>query len=76
MIGFSDRIDLWVIKIKKPMILCARRTSRLSGRGENMQKALYFIDCMIIKHGRHIFGEIYEVRKGLWFVFLIVPFGC
>ena len=21
---------------------------------------------MIIKHGRHIFGEIHEVRKGLW----------
>ena len=21
---------------------------------------------MIIKHGRHIFGDIYEVRKGLW----------
>ena len=25
---------------------------------------------MIIKHGRHIFwGEIYEVRKGLWALF-------
>ena len=21
---------------------------------------------MIIKHGRHVFGEIYEIRKGLW----------
>ena len=27
-IGLSDLIDLWVIKIKKPMILCARSTSR------------------------------------------------
>ena len=27
-IGFSDLIDLWVIKIKKSMILCARSTSR------------------------------------------------
>ena len=29
-IGFSDLVDLWVIKIKKPMILCARSTSRSS----------------------------------------------
>ena len=27
-IGFFDLADLWVIKIKKSMILCARRTSR------------------------------------------------
>ena len=26
-IGCSDFVDLWVIKIKKPMILCARSTS-------------------------------------------------
>ena len=26
--GFSDLVDLWVIKSKKPMILCARSTSR------------------------------------------------
>ena len=25
---------------------------------------------MIIKHGRHVFGEIHEVRKGLWAFFL------
>ena len=31
---------------------------------------------MIIKRGRHIFGEIYEVRKGLWALFLIVLSGC
>ena len=28
MIGFSDLVDLWVIKIKMTMILCARSTSR------------------------------------------------
>ena len=28
LIGFSDLVDLWVIKIKKPMILCACSTSR------------------------------------------------
>ena len=26
--GFSDLVDLWVIKIKKPMILCVRSTSK------------------------------------------------
>ena len=31
---------------------------------------------MIIKHGGHIFGEIYKLRKGLWAFFLIVCFGC
>ena len=30
---------------------------------------------MIIKGDRHIFGDIHQVRKGLWaFFFLIVPF--
>ena len=27
-IGFYDYVDLWVIKIKTPVILCARSTSR------------------------------------------------
>ena len=27
-IVFSDLADLWVIKIRKPVILCARSTSR------------------------------------------------
>ena len=31
-IGFSDLIDLWVIKIKKPMILCVRSTSSTKRR--------------------------------------------
>ena len=30
---------------------------------------------MIIKHGGHIFGEIHEVRKGLWASFLDCAFG-
>ena len=33
-------------------------------------------DCMIIKHCRHVFGEIYEVRKGLWAFFLTVDWIC
>ena len=32
---------------------------------------------MIIKHGRHIFGEIHGVRKGLWaFLSWFVLLGC
>ena len=30
---------------------------------------------MIIKHERHIFWEIHEMRKGLWAFFLIVLFA-
>ena len=26
---------------------------------------------MIIKHGRHIFRELQEVRQGMWAVFLL-----
>ena len=29
---------------------------------------------MVIKHGRHILGEIHEVRKGLWALFLDFAF--
>ena len=29
---------------------------------------------MIVKDGRHIFGEIHEVRKGLWSFFLDCAF--
>ena len=39
-IAFSDLVDLWVIKMKKPMILCARSTSR--SREQNMWKVCYF----------------------------------
>ena len=35
-IGFSDLVDLWVIKIKNPMILCARSTSRSSEQSTNL----------------------------------------
>ena len=48
-IAFSDLVDLWVIKMKKPMILCARSTSRSReqstkrrSRSENMWKVCYF----------------------------------
>ena len=48
-IGFSDLADLWVIKIKKPMTLCTRSTSRSSeqstkhrSRSENKWKLCLF----------------------------------
>ena len=48
-IGFSDLTDLWVIKIKKPMILCTRCTSRSRdqstkrrSRSENIWKVCLF----------------------------------
>ena len=32
---------------------------------------------MITKHGGHIFWEIHEVRKGMWFFFFVIAlFGC
>ena len=64
LIGFSDLVGLWVIKIKKPMILCARSTPRSreqsTKRSENTWKVCLFDSqnnkiSMIIKHGRHFF---------------------
>ena len=31
---------------------------------------------MIIKHGRHIFWEIHEVRKGLWAFSVLIGWAC
>ena len=48
-IGFTDVVDLWVTKIKKLMILCARSTSRSReqrtkrrSRSENVRMAGLF----------------------------------
>ena len=47
-IRLSDLVDLWVIRIKKPMILCARNTSRSReqsrkrrSRSENMRTVCF-----------------------------------
>ena len=77
---FFDLVDLWVIQIKKAMILCARSTSR--SREQNTKRTSYSEnmivkdgrDCIIIKHSRHITGVIHEVRKGLWASFLDCAF--
>ena len=85
LIGFSDPVDLWVIKIEKPMILCARRTSKLSEqyRARNADHAARtggrFV-YPIVKQNRKILwlsntAEIHEVCKGLWDFFSIVLFG-
>ena len=48
-IRFSELVDLWVIKTKKPMSLCARSTSRSREQNtqhrsssENMRRVRYF----------------------------------
>ena len=68
------------------MILCARSTARSSeqskkrrSRSERMLKVCLFCSqnnkiVMIIKHGRHIFGKMYEMPKGLWAFFLDCAF--
>ena len=72
---------------KKPMILCACSTSRSCEQstkhhwGKNMRKFCLFYrqnnKSMIIKHGRHLFWEIHEVRKRfVGFLFLIVLSRC
>ena len=84
-IGFSDLLELWVITIKKPMILCARNTSRSREQStkrrsssENMRKVCLFHrqnkKTLWLSNMAEIQGE---VRKGLWaFFFLTVLFGC
>ena len=39
---FSDLVDLWVIKVEKPMILCAPSTSRRRWHRKGMQKVCLF----------------------------------
>ena len=62
-IGMSDPVDLWVIKIKRPMILCARSTSRSREQStknadhtartcERFVYSTVKITRLMIKHGR------------------------
>ena len=68
---------------KKPMILCARGTSRSReqstkrrSRSENIWKVCLFYSqnnkIVWLSNMADIFGEFHEVRKGLWAIFL----GC
>ena len=72
---------------KKPMILCARSTSRsrelstkCRSRSENVWKVCLVYSqnnkiFLIIKHDRHIFWEIHEVRRGMWAFFSLLCFS-
>ena len=79
--------NLWVIKIKKPTILCACSTSRSReqstkrrSRSVNMRKVCLFYSrnnkIVRLSNMADTFWEIHAVRKGLWAFFLIVLFGC
>ena len=83
-IGISDLLELWVIKIKIPMILCARSNVDIKWTEQEMQitqrehaKGFY----SIVKTRLHDyqtwpthFWEIYGVRKGMWVFFLDCDF--
>ena len=88
-IEISDLVDLWVIKIKKSMILCALSTSRSSNRARNAHEAARTYESFVystVKITRlydyktwptHLFEKFTgEVRKGMWafFFFLILFF--
>ena len=74
----SDLVDLWVIKIKKPMILCAHSTSRSREQNtkrrsssENTWKVCLFYSqnnkiVWLSNMANTLVWEIQEVRKGLW----------
>ena len=81
-IGFSDLVDLWVIKIKKLMILCAPSTSKSREQStkrpyhttrvrERVFSIVKITRCMIIKHDRHSRAA----QRFVGFFFLIVLFG-
>ena len=82
-IGLSDLTDLWVIKMKKPMILCARRSTSRSreqsmeyrSSSENMRTF-----CLGYTHKNNIawspnFWGKWRCAKVCGLVFLTVLFG-
>ena len=87
-IRFSDLVDLWVIKIRKPMILCARSTSRSReqstkhrSRSENVRKFCLSYNIVRIRvrirrlyHYQTWQTHFHGVRKGLW-AFFLIAFG-
>ena len=75
---------LWFVgnKIKKPMILCARNTSRSRNTDHAARTCEWFV-YSIVKITRFydyqtdaFFWEIHEMRKGLWAFFLTMIFEC
>ena len=80
---FSDLL-IWFVgnKIKKPMILCARNTSRSRNTDHAARTCEWFV-YSIVKITRFydyqtdaFVWEIREMRKGLWAFFLTMIFEC
>ena len=70
-IGSSDPVDVWVIKIKKPMILCASSTSRSREQSTKRRSHSENVQCVWLSNmADTFFWENHEVRKGLWAFFL------
>ena len=59
-----DRIGLWVIKLKKPTILCALNTSRSTEHKQITQRE--HVKGLFILQSKFMIWEIREARKGLW----------
>ena len=89
LIGFSDLVDLWVIKIKKPMILCACSTSRSSEQStKNTDHTVRVCERFVysvVKITRLYDYQTWKTRfwrnsrgaqRFVGFVFLTVLYGC
>ena len=87
-IGFSDLVDLWIIKIKKPMILCARIISRSreqSMKRRSRSKNMWEV-CLFYSHNNKIawlsnvadtfLEKFTRCAKVCGLIFLTVLFGC
>ena len=68
-LGFLTSLTLWVIKIKKPMILCARNTSKSREQNHTARTCENYVyhgsQNKIIKHGRSCFCFVFYVVRGL-----------
>ena len=74
LIGCSDLVDLWVIRIKAFARVVRRDHVNRARNADHAARTCEGCDCAIIKPGRNIFGEIHEVRKGMWAFFLDCTF--
>ena len=87
-ICFSDFIDLWIIEIEKPIILCTCSTSRSSeqsmihrSRSKNMWKVCLFYSqntkiVWLSNMADTFFEKFPKCAKVCGLFFLIVLFGC
>ena len=84
-IEFSDLVDLWVIEILKLWSFAhvvhqdqvnRERNTEQAARGcwKSVYSVVKITRLYDYQHGRHVFGEIYEMRKGFWALFLDCAF--